>query len=219
MEIVEYGVCHVVNLMNMVRPSGAAYFPEIAAKVITKYQFAKPPTIDDIDKEVVKFQIGKFNNVQIAEFAVYGDGVIANGKCPTEVLEAFLSDVLALSTKELGLVPILSHRSELHFESTITVQTKADIGAFVASPAQALISKTIQEKIGVGYQASGIALDCDARKIQKRRKPARVFVERKLGFPFAENLFYCIAPLRTADHIELLKALETEALNEAARKA
>jgi hypothetical protein len=217
MEIVEYGVCHVVNLMNMLRPAGAAFFPEIAAKVIAKYQFAKPPTLDDLDKEVVKFQIGKFNNVQIAEFSVYGDGVIANGKCPTELLEEFLKDVLAFSTKELGLVPVLPHRNELHFESTITVQAQADIGAFVVSPAQALIGKTMQEKLGVAYQASGITMDCDVRKIQKRRKPVRVFIERKVGFPFAENLFYCIAPLRTADHIELLKALETEALNAASR--
>ena len=213
MEVVDYGLCQIVDLMNVFRPQGQAYFPEIAAKVVARYQFAKPPSLDDVNKEAIKFQMGKFNDVQIAELAVYGDGIITNGKCPTEVLEAFIVDLLAFSGKELNLTPILRHRNETHFESNIIVQSKADLAAFIAPAAETLIKKTIEEKVGATLQASGIVLDFDPGVIKMRRKPSRVFIERKVGFNFEENLFLCIAPLRTKDHIDLLTALEREALS------
>jgi hypothetical protein len=211
MELIDYDVCQVVHFMNMFRPQGAAYLPETAAKILSRYQFAKPPTLDDLQKDSVKFQIGKFEEIQIAEFGVYGDGIIASGKCPTEALEQFLLDVTSFVAKEIGLISILEHRNEWHFESKIVVQSKVDLGAFIVSSAEALIRKTIEEKIGVAFQPSGIVMDCDPGEIKLRRKPARMFIERKIGFKFEENLFLCIAPLKTKDQIELLSNLEREA--------
>jgi hypothetical protein len=209
MELIEYGNCQVVNLMNVFRSRGAPYLPEIAAKIVTKYQFAKPPSIDDLQKEIVKFQIGRFNDVQISEFGIYNDGIVVSGKCPTEFLEGFVSDVLGLA-KEFGLVPILENRHELHFESNIVVRSKADLASCVFSVDKTLIQKTMEEKIGVHFQPSGFILDCDLAAIKTRRKPSRVYIERRQGFNSKENIFFCVAPLRTSDHVELLSALERE---------
>lgn len=211
MQLVEYGSCQVVRLMNVFRPQGAIYLPEVLANIMSKYQFAKPPSLDDVRKDAVKFQIGKFGDTQIEEFGVYGDGMSASGKCPTEALEAFLADVFSFGLKEIGYVPILEHRNEIHFESTITVKSEKDLAAFLSRPAETLIRKTLKEKIDIDYQSSGLVMDCDAASLKLRRKPLRVFIERKLGFPFGENLFLCIAPLRTSEHLELLTALEREA--------
>jgi hypothetical protein len=214
MEVIDYGLCQIVNLMNVFRPQGAAYFPEIAAKVAVRYQFAKPPSIDDLTKEIVKFQIGRFNDVQIAELGLYNDGVIVNGKCPTEVLEEFLSDILSFSEQELKLKPILEYRNELHFESIVTVKSKTDLSAFLTPRATSLIGKTLEDKVGISYRSSGIVMDCDVGDVvasKLRRKPTRLFIERKVGFEFKDNLFLCIAPLRTKDHVDLLTALEREA--------
>ncbi len=210
MQILDYGLCQVVRLMNVFRPQGAPYIPEIAAKVLAKYQFAKPPSLDDLTKETVKFQLGKFKDVMIAEFGIYGDGVIANGKCPTEVLEDFLNDILAFARQELKTEPILTHREEVHFESILTVKSEADLAAFVAPKVMSLIGKVVAEKVGLPYQSSGLMMDCDIEATKTRRKPARVFIERKVGFNFGENIFLCIAPLRTRDHLELLTAIEWE---------
>jgi hypothetical protein len=214
MEIIDYGLCQIVNLVNVFRPQGTAYLPEVAAKVAVRYQFAKPPNIDDLTKEIVKFQIGRFNDVQIAEFGLYNDGIIVNGKCPTEVLEEFLNDIFSFSEQELKFKKILEYRNELHFESIVTVKSDTDLAAFIAPRAAGLIGKTLKDKVGIPYRPSGIVMDCDAGDVvasKIRRKPTRLFIERKVGFEFKDNLFLCIAPLRTKDHLDLLTALEREA--------
>lgn len=211
MELADYGVSQIVYLMNVVRPQGQAYLPEIAAKVISKYQFTKPPSLEDLSKDTVKFQIGKFNDVQINEFSVYGDGILVNGRCPTEVLEDFMNDILKF-TKELGAIPVLSHRNEVHFESNIVVQSKADLGAFIIPKAEALIRGYVEQRIQVPLVPSGVVLDFEPNPVKMRRKPSRFFIERRYGVKFEDNVFLCIAPLKTKDHIELLTELENEAL-------
>jgi hypothetical protein len=214
MEIIDYDVSQVIWLMNVFRPQGAPYAPEIAAKVVARYQFAKPPTLDDLGGSNLKFQIGKFNDVQITEFGVYNDGVTVTGKCPTEILEGFVNDVLAFSEQELKFVPILEERNELHFESKLLVKCDADLGAFLAPAATNPVQKALHDKLGVHFRPSGFVMDCDIAAIKSRRKPARFFIERRVGFKFEDNLFHCIAPLRTKDHLDLLSALERQVLEQ-----
>jgi hypothetical protein len=211
MEVIDYGLCQVINLMNVFRPQGHAYYPEIAAKVAVRYQFVRPPSLDDLTKEMVKFQVGKFNDMQINEFSIYNDGVIANGNCPTEALEEFLIDILAFSEQELKFKKILEYRTEFHFESIVTVKSETDLAAFIASPTERLIGNALEDSVRIPYRPSGIVMDCDPGTVidaRMRRKPARFFIERKVGFEFKDNIFICIAPLRTKDHLELLVALE-----------
>lgn len=193
--------------------AGTPYFPEVVADVLSKYQFAKLPTLDELltDGHTFKFQIGKFEDVQISEFGVYGDGITASGKCPTELLDAFLDDVLAASEKALKIVPVLAHRNETYYESKIVVKSEADLAALVAPAAEGVVQKIVKEKLGVTFQSSGMVFDCDPAAVTGRRKPVRVFIERKIGFRYEENLFLCIAPLKTKDHIDLLVAIEKEA--------
>lgn len=221
MELLDYGVCQVVSLMNVFRPQGAAYFPEIAAKMVARYKFAVPPSLDDLTKDTIKFQTGKFNDVQIAEFGVYSDGVIASGKCPTEILEAFLNDVIAFSEQELKFKQILSDRNELHFESVVTVRSDTDLVAVADQSSTSFIGKTLKEKVGLHYRSSGIIMDCDVADVaalRMRRKPSRLFIERKVGFEFNDNLFLCIAPLRTKDQLDLLTVLELQAKRQSPKR-
>jgi hypothetical protein len=80
-----------------------------------------------------------------------------------------------------------------------------------------LIRKTIEEKIGIVPESSGIVLDFESGKLSMRRKPSRVFIERKVGFKYQENLFLCLSPLKTMDHIEMLKKLEAAAISKSKR--
>jgi hypothetical protein len=199
-------------LLNIFRPQGAPYLPDVAAKFIARYQFAKPPALDDLQKDTVIFQIGKFQDVQIAEFGVYGDGLIANGKCDTQFLEAFLEDVLSWAQAESGMAQILTHRNEISFESNIIVQSESDIAALIAPNAVQLVTNNLQDKLGVSFQPCGLVFDCDASAIKIRRKPWRFYIERRVGISYSENIFFCQAPLRTADHLDLLQSLEKMAL-------
>jgi hypothetical protein len=58
------------------------------------------------------------------------------------------------------------------------------------------------------YQPSAIHFETDSEGLKTRRRPNRFTLERRVGIPFGGNLFYSQAPMKSADHLSLLGALE-----------
>jgi hypothetical protein len=212
MELVAIDESRVVHLTTVTRPAGQMYLPEVATKLITRYGFAKPPTLDDLLKDVQVFGIGKFDDIAIQELRIYSDGIIASSRSNTAKIEAFISDLFAWAEKEIGLVTAVIAKPEKYYESVLMVKSKVDLAKALA-PADAVLlafQRTWKHSnsIEASFVPSGILLDCDAHKFAGRRKPARISVERRVGFPFEENVFYCGAPVSTNDHLAFLAALE-----------
>jgi hypothetical protein len=214
MELISHDMSRVIYLVNVHRPQGQAYLPEAAAKLVQRYSFAKYPTLDDLQKDTVIFGIGKFRDVQISELGIYNDGMIIAAHCNTNLLDEMVSDLFAWMEKEVGLVQIKSLSEEKHYESALLVKASADISSAFAPRREVAdtVASFLRKGTGVDYQTSGGLVDCDPAVINRdpnrRRKPSRFSVERRLGRPFSENLFYCQAPLKTDDHFGLLSALE-----------
>jgi hypothetical protein len=64
---------------------------------------------------------------------------------------------------------------------------------------------------GLKYMPPGVVYDCDPPEVNastKRRKPWRYFIDRRVDFPFKENLFLCQAPIGTPEFTVMLQALE-----------
>jgi len=59
-----------------------------------------------------------------------------------------------------------------------------------------------------GFVPGGFSFDNDAHAIAGRRKPVQFAVERRLGAPFENNIFYCRAPLPTKAHMAALLLIE-----------
>jgi hypothetical protein len=57
-------------------------------------------------------------------------------------------------------------------------------------------------------QPSAIHFETDSEGLKTRRRPNRFTLERRVGIPFGGNLFYNQAPMKSADHLSLLGALE-----------
>jgi hypothetical protein len=212
MEIVGYEKSRVVRLVQPFRQQGAPVVTEAFAKLIARYGFARYPTLDDLKKEGPStFETGKFQDVQIDEFVIYADGYSATGRCNTTLLDEFLNDVANWAAQEFGITFVLSHRNEVHYETMINVASTVDLAAVINPAVAQPTTEGLAKVTGLPFRASGFVFDCDPTDVNKseiRRKPWRLFVERKLGFPFKENVFICQAPFSTPDLLSMLSALE-----------
>ena len=214
MELIEIDDTRVVHLVNMRRRGGQAYWPEVAAKLVARYSFVRYPTIQDLTerREFMGFGVGKFADSQIQELKVYGDGLVVNARSNSNIVDAFLNDLLEWVSTELGFEPLPNSVPERHHESALVLRAKKDI-ASVVGPLQELTT-AMNELLGKEnfvarrFQASGFILSSDPQAQGSRRIESRFLIDRRVGVPFAENIFYSQAPLPTDDHLALLERVE-----------
>lgn len=212
MELASIEGSRIILLTRLVRPVGQVYLPDAALKVAERYSFAKPPSVQELGTEPMTFSIGKFQDVQINEFQIYSDGIVVSARSPTEVVDAFISDLLSWSEKEFGLSLAVDAKPQKFIESSIVVKSTKDL-VLSLSPANAvldLVNEALRGRVTeVRYQLSGFSFDGDpAAFAAQRRKPLRFGIERRVNAPYTDNLFFSVAPLHTGDHLALLSAIE-----------
>jgi hypothetical protein len=212
MELVAIDFSRIIYLTQRVRPAGQLYLPDAVQKVAQRYSFAKFPSVEELARVPITFSLGKFKNVQIEEFQIYNDGIIVAAKANTEVLDAFMSDLFSWSEKEFGLTESLVAKPQKFIESAIIVKSTKNLalGLSPRNDVAEILNRTFQGNfVGVGpYQLSGFLLDCDPSQFGGRPKPMRFVLDRRVGVPFSENVFYSHAPLPTRDHLKVLSDLE-----------
>jgi len=208
MELVGIELSRVVHLRQVYRPAGGLYLPEAFGKIAQRYSFVKLP--EDLTRDSHVFSIGKFQDVQINEFGIYNDGVIATAKGDSDIVEAFLNDVFEWSFAEFGIVPTVNDKPEFHYESQVVVKCQRDIAALVtpANDASNIISAALSAANNIAYMPTGAIFENDIAAVTSKRRPARFTLERRVGTPLAENLFFSNAPLTTQQHLSLLQALD-----------
>lgn len=209
MELIGYEVCRIVYLTNVARPAGGVYLPELAGRVIQQYSFLKFPNADDLQKETQTFAIGKFRDVQINELSIYGDGIIVSARADTSLMEAFISELFTIAG-EFGLAQLDILEPEMHFESSVIVQSSKDLSSILSpkNDAASLVQSSLKRATGAAYHPFAIHFDADLQEPKTRRRSVRFNLERRIGLPFSKNIYYSQAPMRSADHLSLLSKLE-----------
>jgi hypothetical protein len=212
MQLLGFEQSRIVYFTQRIRPEGQLYLPDAVQKLASRYSFAKFPSVEDLTRGAASFLLGKFREIQINELQLYPDGIIVIARAPTEVLDAFISDLLSWSEEEFGLIEPATVRHEKFIESSIIVKSTTDLALSLAprnDVAQILNKRFPEHTVSAGaYQLSGFFLDGDAIKFATRPKPMRFVLERRVGIPFSENVFYSAAPLHTEDHLEVLSEFE-----------
>jgi hypothetical protein len=210
MELIGHELSRVVYLTNVGRRDGGVFFPDVAQTVLQKYSFVKFPNLDDLQKESQTFNMGKFQGFQINELNVYSDGIIVSGKCNTDILGAFVTDLFGWIKTDFGLEEITVLKPEMHFESSLVVKAERDLTSVLSPPKSVsnLIEQTMARVTQAEYQPSVIHFETDSVGFKTRRRPHRFTLERRVGFPFEVNVFHSQAPMKSADHLSLLGDLE-----------
>jgi len=102
-------------------------------------------------------------------------------------------------------------KPEKFYESSIIVKSTSDLSATLRpqNDISSVIAGAMKSaKINAPLKLSGFIFDFDAADFAGKRKPFRLIVDRRLGMPFSENIFYSQAPFRTKDHLNVLRSLE-----------
>jgi hypothetical protein len=209
-ELIVPDLSRIVYLTNFGRKDGGVFQPDLVQKVLQNYSFLKFPSVEDLQKESFMFGLGKFQGFQINELNVYNDGIIVSGKCNTNILEAFLAHLLEWVRNDFGLEELTILKPETHFESSLLVKAEKDLTSIVSPPKRVanLIEKAMARVTEAEYQSTAIYFETDSAGLKTRRRPNRFTLERRVGVPFAANVFYSQAPMRSDEHFALLQDLE-----------
>ncbi len=210
MEITGYNTS-ITSLFNLSRERGAPPLGRSARAAIKRYKFERPPSADELFSDKIIFRNGEFEDTAIDALEIYNDGVIVRGPCDSEILERFLSDVVDWFLEETGGKRIETHSIHTVYESHLNlIGSDKMLNYFTRLEIiRGAVSRGVAEATGqsVAFHPTGFMLAADETKILGL-KPGPFRLERRIGLPHEGNFFISSAPLRTKDHIEVLKQLE-----------
>jgi hypothetical protein len=176
-----------------------------------KYGFVQvPQTVADLNfKKGVNFLRGYYKGKIIEKFQVYDNGLLCEANENTDLLDEFINDVLAWVTQEQNL-PI-KEAGIRAYVSQMEVVTTTDIGSIFSkiSSIGPLISKELSSygQPAHQYKISGLKMHYDSVPTPLPRVPDFSF-ERRAGSVYSENQFFTSAPIRTDEHLRIVRLLE-----------
>ncbi len=189
----------------------ARYLPELAKIVGNYFEFVSiPESVEDFTSgQGMKFAYGRGQGFVLDSMTLFHDGIQCQAAVGTEDLRDTVTRTAEL-LEGLGFVLPTSDFKWMYI-SQIEVQLQPGFSAWLGQFDP--LATTIKNKLkasGIGvenYEVWGIGL---AGEGPNTIKPGRFLLERREGYPFAQNVFYSEAPLSTHDHIELLQSIEQQ---------
>ena len=193
-------------------PRGRSLVPAIAG-LAERYKFQKLPPAANLNTQPLdlKFENGVFTSVEgvpvAVTLSVYDDGLIAETRASTDVSDHFLDDVLKWVSEEHGLPLYTDLGVEKLYASEIAVQMDLSANIFGAkfSEYAAKLRGGISNNPNVPMEVVALHFGPDPA-LTKKVAPFKV--ERLANVPFEKNEYISTAPVNTAEHIELLEAIE-----------
>ena len=208
----------LARVLQMTRtpPGKTEYYPDLIPKVKERYQFAIVPKNEDLvpsdPPKGAEFKIGKLEiegrTIVINVFTVFSDGLVVDTTTSTDDADLFLSD-LTQWAKEAA--PNIIPMGPRYYINQMEVQTTSSLEHYLPSlkPIGEKISRLLSsyEIEAPSYQVSTVALHFDQLG-KSLPQPGAFSLERRTNIAYADNVWFVQAPLKTADHVALLKDLE-----------
>jgi hypothetical protein len=215
MELISIVLARIVAFLEVraVDPSGKASPPEIFRQIAAKYAFAKAPqntTEMDFEKGV-EFSTGKFGQINIDRIAIFTNGVVVDTRSSTDDCERVLSNFLSWTKETLGAKVDPSRKnyvSQILFRSDLRLSLLHPVLTPITERLSTFVTGELKQPIA--YEPTSVLLGPDLTLT--KLSPVQFSIERRAETPFFENTYFSNAPLRTADHLDVVKQFE-EALN------
>jgi hypothetical protein len=224
MKEIAYEVGRLILLVppEQVTPLRGFYAPEAFAAIAKRYGFQSTPDLslspERLQKEGLRFRLGKVPGKEasklaatINDFVIFQDGFVVDGYA-TDDAEMFIADLLKWGKESLG-IRAFSHPPRQVYYSQVTVQFEPSVNTLIkqfddiATLLTSLLMKTY--RLNTVVELQGVRFDYDRLIAPSLYSPVQFAIERKAGHKYEDGLFWCQAPLRTTDHIQLLKTIET----------
>lgn len=215
MELVSITLARVVAMVQLQEwdPFGKALSLEAIATIGSRYSFVKSPTkLEDLDPQKgIELVEGRLGDICIDRINVFPNGIVIDTRSSTENSEKVLNDILALAHEVFGaaIKPLRqSFMSQFIFRSDMRLATLNPVVPKIATVLSERASADLKHPFS--YEPTAILLNVDTS--QTKTAPAMFTIERRAEIPFAENTYFSGAPLRTAEHIEIVKEFEASLL-------
>lgn len=188
-----------------------------------RYSFQGTPDlslpVEQVQKEGYRFRMGKVPgaikgekaSAAITDFAIFADGFVIDSNT-TEEGEIFAADISKWGKEALGLRDFNpSHRKTYFSQVAVQFEPAANklINKFddISTLLSNLIMKTY--RLNTVVELQGVRFDYDKLSTPSLYNLVQFVIERKAGHKYEDGILWSQAPLRTADHIQVLKSIET----------
>lgn len=202
-------------------PKESVYLPDVVDAVGEKYHFVVRPDLrmlspEDISTKGLVFRLGKIvhkgKENAISDFTVYDQALTVSAH-DTDVSQAFLHDVFGILAEHYDFRNdrIVDNRMLMLSELLVQFEDVFDNAVKGFDAISQSLQKTLATHYGLNdkYRMNGISFDFSRELIPQPIYSVAVFVlERRLNRPFKENRYFCRAPFKTSDHIQLLSEIE-----------
>ena len=176
-----------------------------------KYGFVQVPrTLAELNLQTgVNFFHGYYEGRVIDKFSIYNNGVLLEAKQDTSYGDRFLDEVLSLAASQFDIHTAQIGRAYL---SQVEVHLPISVGAAFEkfSEIGKMISNFLKQynlPQAEDYQFSGMKMHYDQTGRQPPN-PSDFIFERRSAEPYANNVYFSSAPLRTVDHLQVLEVFE-----------
>jgi hypothetical protein len=221
MRIIAYDNSRVTMLFPLeeVSPLGGASGPAIFDAIGKRYSFAKRPNLsaprDELEKTGYKFELGSIitseKEITIGELAIFGDGIVV-GAVTTDDAEVLIDNLIEYIKSEhkfrdFNTLPIRRFVSQIVVEFERPLSSLMDAYNTIAAAISGKLEAVYETKIPLGL--GKIEVQFDKLLEQSSLIVPNFTIERRVGIPFNKERYYCSAPLRTRDHLEVLGQIES----------
>lgn len=212
MKLLSIEMSRLTTLFHVTRAQGQTYIPHAAAGLVERYSFAEAPqSYAELSADRVDFKHGLFDGSAIHSLEIYEDGIVIESRSDTELIDAFLADLLAWLQSEFGLSMFKSRTIDQMYESNLIIHAEEKImtplKTLSALCGQVGEMVALNSGLEVEYQSAGIIVAADQSQISSI-KPQVFRLERRFASEFSLNQFVSVAPLKTSQHLEVLEDLE-----------
>jgi hypothetical protein len=203
------------SLQMLKSPTGTVgYLPDVVQEIKSKYGFLVAPKDEELldSSKGAVFRHGKLAvsgiTIIIDRFTLFNDGVVADTASSTEDCDRFLTNIIEWAKTA---IPKAEARDPRYYLSQLEIHLNVPLEQY--APAFRPIGENITNLLGrygisaPRYEVSALNLHFDQLG-KTNPQPGAFFIDRRLNVPFAENVWFSQAPLKTGDHITLLQGLE-----------
>lgn len=207
----EFGRIIVVYNRDEVMPDGGYYLPDIIELFAERYKFVKLPIPNNVNGGMdIKFENGQIKTngkrINIKEMVLYDDGlaiVTSNTDSAGDVLKDVLDwggPTIGLRAPLSGPLAALENHVVVDFDNPINkIMHPIDI---LKKAFEDAMTARYKQPVESYFTSFGIGAD----PLDPVRAPKAQFsISRRVGVPYTENRFYCVAPLSTSEHHNLLQ--------------
>lgn len=215
MKLLSIDATRMTRLFQLKQTKGQPSAPQMAAALVDRYSFAGTPTsLADLTANPTEFSHGVFEKISIEKLDVYNDGVVVSARAPSDLLEAFLEDLIHWIYDDFGLEIWVSREVTRNYHSELVVELDPNVMNVLdqLNGIGERLSKMLAENSGmrIDYHPLGFSYSSDQAS-NDGFIPSSFRLERRLASEFKLNQFVSSAPLTTSQHLELLEFIEATA--------